>query len=108
MASESKLEQLFSEWALSFAIRPEREYRFHPSRKWRFDFAWPQSMVAVELEGGVWTMGRHLRGSGFINDCDKYNAAAELGWIVLRYTTQHLQDMTTVICQVSRVLGKRK
>jgi hypothetical protein len=32
---------------------PIREYRFAPSRRWRFDFAWPAAMLAVEVEGGA-------------------------------------------------------
>lgn len=63
---------------------PVREYRFHDTRNWRFDFCWPDHMLAVEVEGGVWANGRHNRGSGFIADCEKYNAAAILGWRVLR------------------------
>lgn len=65
--------------------QPQAEYRFHPKRKWRFDFAWPKQKVAAECEGAVWTRGRHTRGSGFIADCQKYNTAAVMGWIVLRY-----------------------
>ena len=64
---------------------PKREFKFHPERKWRFDFAWPDAMLAVEAEGGVWTGGRHTRGGGFIADCEKYNAAALAGWRVLRF-----------------------
>ena len=64
---------------------PEREYRFHPKRRWRFDFAWPDLKIAVEIEGGVWTGGRHVRGAGFVKDCEKYNAAVEEGWRVLRF-----------------------
>lgn len=65
---------------------PVREHRFHGTRKWRFDYAWPEQLLAVEIEGGVWakTPGRHTRGSGFCNDCEKYNHAALLGWRVLR------------------------
>ena len=64
---------------------PEQEYKFHPTRKYRFDFAWPHKKIAAECEGAVWSVGRHTRGSGFIADCQKYNAAALLGWTVLRY-----------------------
>ena len=64
---------------------PEQEYKFHSKRKYRFDFAWPHKKIAAECEGAVWTGGRHTRGSGFIADCQKYNAAALLGWTVLRY-----------------------
>jgi len=63
---------------------PHREYRFHPSRRWRFDYAWPSRMIALEIEGGVWTGGRHTRGAGFLGDMEKYNAATLMGWKVLR------------------------
>jgi hypothetical protein len=70
------------------------EYKFAAAlgRQWRFDIAWPFYELAVELEGGVWSGGRHVRGAGFINDCDKYNAAALLGWRVLRFTRKHVDD----------------
>lgn len=66
---------------------PEHEHRFHPERRWRFDFAWPESKVAVECEGGTWIRGRHSRGQGYRNDCEKYNAATSLGWRVFRCTS---------------------
>jgi very-short-patch-repair endonuclease len=62
-----------------------REYVFHPKRKWRFDFYFPEHKLAVEVEGG--TNGRHQRIGGFIGDAHKYNAAAIMGILVLRYTT---------------------
>lgn len=71
---------------------PDREYAFHPSRRWRFDFAWPQHMVAVEVEGGIWTRGRHTRGAGFEADAEKTNAATALGWRVYRYTPTHIRS----------------
>ena len=71
---------------------PEREYRFHDKRRWRFDFAWPKLRLAVEVEGGTWTNGRHNRGSGFANDCDKYNAAAIDGWTVLRFPGEQVKS----------------
>lgn len=64
---------------------PEREFRFAPPRRWRADFAWPTLRVLVEIEGGIWTGGRHTRGSGFEADMAKYNAAALAGWTVLRF-----------------------
>ena len=60
-----------------------KEHRFHPTRKWRIDF-WHNSGVAIEIEGGVWTGGRHTRGKGFIADMEKYNALAERGILVFR------------------------
>lgn len=73
------------------------EYRFHPKRKWRFDFAWPTVRVALEVEGGVWTGGRHTRGAGFLRDMEKYNSAAIAGWRVLRCVPSELCTKATAL-----------
>jgi hypothetical protein len=75
--------------------RPEREWKFDAKRRWRFDFAWPERMVALEVEGGVWTGGRHTRGAGFVKDIEKYNRAAVLGWRLLRVTPDKLVSFGT-------------
>ena len=62
------------------------EHRFHPPRRWRFDWAIPCRVVAIEYEGGIWTGGAHSRGKHFNSDCEKYNQAALDGWKVLRFT----------------------
>jgi very-short-patch-repair endonuclease len=72
--------------------QPEREYRFHPDRRWRFDFAWPDNLLAVEVEGGGFVQGRHTRGAGLAADCEKYNTAVLLGWRVLRVTPDQVTD----------------
>lgn len=83
----SQLEETFA-----FQVRamkfsdPVREYKFHPKRKWRLDFAWPEEKLAVEIEGAVWTGGRHTTGVGFTTDCEKYAEAMCLGWTILRVT----------------------
>jgi very-short-patch-repair endonuclease len=88
---------------LSQVRKPETEYRFHPKRLWRFDFAYPDLKIAVEFEGAIWSNGRHNRGSGFIKDCEKYNEATLMGWKILRYTTQSfdkiIPDLTIMITQ---------
>ena len=61
----------------------EKEHRFHPVRKWRFDY-FHRSGVAIELEGGIYTGGRHTRGAGFLKDMEKYNEAASRGILVFR------------------------
>jgi very-short-patch-repair endonuclease len=71
---------------------PVLEHRFHPVRRWRFDFAWPDRKVALEVEGGVWISGRHTRAAGYINDTEKYNEAVLLGWRVIRVTAPHIDN----------------
>ncbi len=66
---------------------PVTEYRFHPTRRWRFDYCWPAPfMVAVELDGGAYSNGRHTRGAGYEADAEKLNTAVVLGWRVVRFT----------------------
>lgn len=103
----SNLERAFETYCNMWGLPPyHREYRFHDTRRWRFDFAWPERNVAVEIEGGVWTRGRHTRGKGFENDCEKYNAAVLLGWRVLRFTGAMLDDPATCMNQVAEILGE--
>lgn len=80
---------------------PQREYRFaaehvglgpgiklrlaeHQLKDWRFDFAWPGYMFAVEVEGVTPQGGRHQRIGGYKEDLKKYHAALDLGWTVYR------------------------
>jgi very-short-patch-repair endonuclease len=74
-------------WRALNGPKLERELKFHPTRKWRFDFAHTESKIAVEIEGGAWNGGRHTRGSGFIKDAEKYLAAQFAGWTVYRLTS---------------------
>jgi len=71
---------------------PNVEHRFHPVRRWRFDLAWPDRLLYVEVDGGTWVGGRHNRGAGYERDCEKLNSAAELGWRGLRFTTKMVKD----------------
>ncbi len=66
------------------------EFKFHPKRKWRFDYAWPDKKIALELDGGTWLRGggRHNRDS----DREKMNAAVLLGWKVLRFSGEQLKS----------------
>lgn len=72
----------------------EREYRFHDTRKWRFDFliyAYSVKM-AVEIEGGTWLHKGHTGGVHFRSDCEKYNEAQKLGYQVYRFTTDMVKS----------------
>jgi len=64
---------------------PIKEYRFCKDRRWRIDYCWPDIKFACELEGGVWSKGRHITPSGFIKDMEKYNRLSEEGWCLVRY-----------------------
>lgn len=85
---EKHLDELKIQW--------RAEWRFHPTRLWRFDYAlgdfvgqyWEPNRVALEIEGAVWSRGRHTRGKGFQADMVKYNTATMLGWRVLRFSTE--------------------
>ena len=78
--------------AYSLTAGMEREHRFDPTRRWRFDFAWPEKRVAIEVEGGIWTSGRHTSAVGWIGDAEKYNRATILGWRILRVATNHIKS----------------
>lgn len=75
---------------------PLSEHRFDAGRRWRFDFAWPAAKVALEVEGGVFSGGRHTRGKGFLGDMEKYNRATVMGWKVLRCTPSTLCKTATL------------
>lgn len=87
--------------------KPVREFRFHPSRRWRFDFAWPDRMLAAEVEGGTWVKGRHTTGAGFAKDAEKYNAAALLNWRVLRFTGSMIRSGLAVKSIEHAITGSR-
>lgn len=99
------------------------EHLFHPSRRWRFDRAIPEHFIAFEAEGGSWLQtktGRskgHLHPVRFTKDCEKYNAAALLGWKVFRFTGKMFDDglalstiesIFTDLLGCSRPIGRKK
>lgn len=104
----SKLEATFDVYwkLLGSKEKPVPEYQFLVKRRFRFDRAFPKAKVAVELEGGTWSGGRHTRGAGFERDCEKYNLAALHGWKVLRFTgTMLKKSPAQVIDQVREAIG---
>jgi len=124
--SKSKLEAKFLGWWQILAgdlPQPEGEYKFARDivghgpgirkrlreaglQDWRFDFAWPAQKVAVEIEGGIWVRGAHIRGEHFESDARKYNAAQTSGWSVYRFTGGMLdRDPAGCIDQVIAALG---
>lgn len=87
--------------------KPVQEYQFCPGRKWRFDWAWPEYKVSLEIEGGVWIKGRHTRGLGYTKDLEKYSEAAILGWCVIRVTPKQMNNLEATEL-VARALTTRK
>ena len=87
-------------WTKNGLPVPLAEFKFHPKRKWRFDYYFAEYGVAIEIEGGAFTRGRHNRATGFIKDMEKYNAAVEMKIFILRYPSLNKIDIE----QVKRVL----
>lgn len=88
----SKLEAELALQLRALGWNAVQQYRFHPERRWLFDFAWPDLKVAVEVDGGIFVGGAHTRGAGVLKDIEKRNEAAILGWLVLRIAKQHIRS----------------
>lgn len=73
-------------------FEPVPEYRFDPTRQWRFDWAWPEAKVAIEQQGGIFSAGRHVRGPALVKEYEKLNAAACQGWRILFLTPEQMND----------------
>lgn len=129
MQKQSKSEQLHDKFVSDCRLHglptPVREHLFAKAalgRRWKFDFCWPEYMVAVEVEGLVmrqlWdaphpkaervlvTYGRHTTITGFCEDSEKYGNAAILGWSVLRFAQPSLRDGTAIDLTVRLMSAK--
>lgn len=90
-----------------FGLECVKEYRFHPKRLWRFDYAFPEHKIALEVEGGVWTQGRHTRAEGFLGDIEKYNTASLMGWRVFRCTPSTQYTRATFDLIKNAIFGEK-
>ena len=89
--SSSRLEERFQRlWTEAGGPPLEREFRFHPERRWRSDFAHLPSRSLIEIEGGIWILGRHNRAGGFNADLEKYLEASLDGWRVFRLGSEQI------------------
>lgn len=104
-AKDATVKYFFKQLTLQNIPLPVTEHKFHPTRKWRFDYCWVQHKIALEVEGGVFTGGRHTRGSGFMGDMEKYNNGALLGYRIIRTTPslllskENIDLIKQMICQ---------
>lgn len=111
-AKLSALEDLVEQIELSGLPSPGREFRFHKTRRWRFDLYWTKERVACEIEGGIWMRTStgfskgHAHPKRFESDCHKYNEAAILGWLVIRVTPKMIRA-GEAIAHVRRALEIR-
>ena len=103
--------------------KPVEEHRFAPGRKWRFDLAWPDHLVALEVQGGAWrrrgypcpkcrtpvmapAYGAHS-GPGAIRDYEKFSTAASLGWAIIMVPPESLCSGRT-LDWVARAIESRR
>ena len=86
-------------------IEFEQEFEFHPKRKWRADFHLVGKKILVEVEGAIWSGGRHTRGKGYIGDMEKYNVATMMGYQVIRFSTDQVKS-GHAIQQIEKMVGE--
>lgn len=92
--------ELFEKTAIQLGYpAPVREFQFAPPRKWRIDFAWPEDKLAVEVEGGLYIQGRHVRIRGYIGDLEKYNEIEMRGYTLLRFLPQQLMKEGIILLE---------
>jgi len=85
-------EELLAQQLKAYGVEFNRQYVFHPGRKWRFDFQLPLRYIAIEVEGGLFVKGRHSRGKSYEADLRKYNQATINGYRLLRYSTDMVKS----------------
>lgn len=112
-AAPSRLESQLAGNLAAMQLEPEQQYQFHPERRWRLDFAFPDVLVGVEIDGGIFAAenggeaGKHARGAGRCADMEKRNAAAELGWLILNYGPPHVRSGEAAL-QIERLVAARR
>lgn len=84
---------------------PMTEFKFHVKRKWRFDLAWKSERIAVEIQGGTYSNGAHVRGKRYAEDCRKLNAAQLAHWTVLWFPADLIKS-GEALQSLERVLPK--
>lgn len=94
------IEFQLKQWAQKNNITLSTEFKFHPERKWRFDWCFEDLKIAIEYEGIFSAKSRHTTHTGFTGDINKYNAAQQSGWTVLRYTALNYLDLINDLVRI--------
>lgn len=89
----SRLEDRFALQVMASGLpMPDREVRLIPGRRFRSDFVWPDARIVVEVDGGIWSGGRHTTGAGYTRDAEKNNLLTLAGWRVFHVTRGHIRS----------------
>lgn len=110
-AQKAHIEYILKQFQSAYNISYTKEHKFHPTRKWRFDYALESINIAIEYEGIYASKSRHTTFAGYSADVEKYNNAVLLGWSVLRYTANNYKSITqdlTAIAERLKLSSKKK
>src|SRR6266567_1586530 len=81
-------------WQLKHLGAPvfEVEYRFNtPDTDHRWDIAFTEEKLAVEVNGGIWIQGAHAHPTTIIRNMKKGNLGALRGWRVLAFEPREVK-----------------
>lgn len=84
--------ELFHQMEMLGLELPVRQYKFHPVRHWRIDFAWPALRILLEVQGGTFVGGAHVRGERHELDIEKLNSATLAGYSCYQVNTRMVRD----------------
>jgi very-short-patch-repair endonuclease len=89
----NRAEEAFAYWCRALKLpMPQRNFRFHPTRRFEIDWAWPTLKVGIEIQGGIWVGGAHARPMNIVRDMTKHNLLLDFGWRVWHYTPKEVVD----------------
>jgi very-short-patch-repair endonuclease len=109
-AKRESLELAFAAHCLMSGLAPKRQFKL-PHLPYVWDFAFPESLLLIEVNGGTWTKGTkqymeksgHNSPAGIQRDYTKANAAALAGWWQLTFTADDVKS-GRAIADVKRFL----
>ncbi len=76
------------------------EYKFHPKRRFRFDYACVSEKVGIEIDGMIWHKGGHTSGTGRKRDMEKDAEAQLMGYRVFRFAPDEVARCADVLKRI--------